>query len=321
MEFDRRSLLFGGSQILLAGAAATAPGLQSVSAQEKPDSAEPTKIPAGMSSRFADVNGIRMHYVAMGSGPVVVLLHGWPETWFAWRGITPRLARKFTVVAADLRGCGLSERTEAGYDKQTIAEDIRALIAHLGPGPAHVVGHDMGGKAAYVLAHLYPQAVSKLVLVDCLLPGTENLDALRGGAWHYGFHVAPEFPEMLTRGRERDYIRAQIRAWSHNKMAISEDAISEFAYHYARPGGMTAGFNYYRALRQDAKLAETLRGRKLMPPVMTITGRHSAGDKLAESLRDQAADLTSVVAEDSGHFVAEEVPDFFCEKLETFLVG
>ncbi|WP_245475734.1 alpha/beta hydrolase [Bradyrhizobium sp. Leo170] len=319
MELDRRSLLFGGSQILLAGAAAT--GLRSVSAQEKLDSAEPTKIPAGMSSRFVDVNGIRMHYVAMGSGPVLVLLHGWPETWFAWRGIMPRLARKFTVVAADLRGSGLSERTDAGYDKQTIAEDIRALIAHLGPAPAHVVGHDMGGKAAYVLAHLYPQAVSRLVLVDCLLPGTENLDALRGGAWHYGFHMASEFPEMLTMGRERDYIRAQIRAWSHNKMAISEDAKSEFAYHYARPGGMTAGFNYYRALRQDARFAEALRGRKLTPPVMTITGRYGVGDKLAESLRGQAADLTSVVAEDSGHFVAEEVPDFFCEKLETFLVG
>jgi pimeloyl-ACP methyl ester carboxylesterase len=162
----------------------------------------------------------------------------------------PRLGKRFTVVAPDLRGTGLSERTRTGYDKRTIAEDVRALILHAGAKQAHVVGHDMGGKAAYVLAHLYPDVVSKLVLVDCLLPGTENMDALRGGAWHYGFHMAPEIPEMLTEGRERDYIRAEIRAWSRRRDAISEAAIAEYAQHYSSPGGMTAGFNYYRALQQ-----------------------------------------------------------------------
>ena len=110
-----------------------------------------------------------------------------------------------------MRGTGLTELTPSGYDKRTIAEDIRALIAHTGASRAHVVGHDMGGKAAYVLAHLYPDCVAKLALIDCLLPGTENMDALRGGAWHYGFHMASEIPELLTRGREEEYIRAQIK--------------------------------------------------------------------------------------------------------------
>jgi pimeloyl-ACP methyl ester carboxylesterase len=94
----------------------------------------------------------------------------------------PRLGKRFTVVAPDLRGTGLSERIRTGYDKRTIAEDVRALILHAGAKHAHVVGHDMGGKVAYELAHLCPDAVSKLVLVDCLLPGTENMDVLRGGA-------------------------------------------------------------------------------------------------------------------------------------------
>jgi pimeloyl-ACP methyl ester carboxylesterase len=177
----------------------------------------------------------------------------------------------------------------------------------------------MGGKAAYVLAHLCPETVSKLVLIDCLLPGTENMDALRGGAWHYGFHMATEIPEMLTEGRERDYIRAQIRAWSRSREAISEAAIAEYAQHYASPGGMTAGFNYYRALREDAPFVATLRNRKLPMPVMAVTGRYSVADKLADALRAEADDLTSVVAENSGHFVAEEVPEFFCERLESFL--
>lgn len=318
MPVDRRSLVLGASQAVLTGVAVAALAPTAALAQERTPA---PALPTGAASRFATVNGMRLHYVLAGSGPLVVLLHGWPQTWFAWHGIIPRLARRFTVVAPDLRGTGLSERTSGGYDKRTVADDVCALIAHLGATGAHVIGHDMGGKAAYVLAHAHPECVSRLVLVDCLVPGTENMDALRGGAWHYGFHMAAEIPELLTAGRERDYIRAQIRAWSYRKDAVSEAAISEFARHYAAPGGMTAGFNYYRALREDARLVATLRGRKLRMPVMAIAGRYGVSDKLAEALRDEAADLTSVIAENSGHFVAEEVPDFFCDKVESFLAG
>jgi pimeloyl-ACP methyl ester carboxylesterase len=212
-------------------------------------------------------------------------------------------------------------RTPTGYDKQTIAADIRALITHVAGGRAHVVGHDMGGKAAYVLAQLHAECVEKLVLVDCLIPGTENMDARQGGAWHYGFHMAPEIPEMLTKGRERDYIAAQIRAWSHKKDAVSETAVSEFASHYASRGGMTAGFAYYRALRDDAALASSFEGRRLDMPVLAIAGRHGVGTKLADVLIKQASNLTAVIAEDSGYFVAEEAPDFFCDQVEQFLAA
>jgi pimeloyl-ACP methyl ester carboxylesterase len=232
-----------------------------------------------------------------------------------------RLSSRFRCVALDLRGLGLSERTPAGYDKQTIAADVAALIDHVADGRAHVVGHDMGGKAAFVLAHLQPRKVEKLVLVDCLVPGTENMDARRGGAWHYGFHMAPEIPETLTRGREREYIAAQIRAWSHRKDAVTEAAISEFARHYASAGGMTAGFAYYRALRDDAARVESFGGRKLEMPVLAIAGRYGVGTKLADALGPRAPNLTAVIAEDSGHFVAEEAPDFFCAQIERFLAA
>ena len=317
MQLDRRSFLGKGCSALLAGAAATLASWT----QRKAHARAQAPLPLSAKSRFARINGIRLHYVGVGSGPLLLLLHGWPETWLAWREVMPRLSQKFRVLAPDLRGVGLSERTEGGYDKRTIAEDLRQLILHAEVPDACVVGHDMGGKASYVLAHLHPDLVSKLVLVDCLVPGTENMDVRRGGAWHYGFHMAPEFPEMLTKGRERAYIRAQIKAWSHRKNAISEDVIAAYAKLYSGRGRMTAGFNYYRALGEDAEFAATLKGRKLAMPVMTIAGRHGVGSKLADAVAPEAERLTSIVVEDSGHFVPEEAPVEFCRHLEAFLAS
>jgi len=268
-------------------------------------------LPNGISSHFVEVNGIRLHYIEIGKGPLVILLHGWPETSYSWRFTMQALAGQYRVVAPDLRGLGLSERTVSGYDKKTIATDIKDLIAALGEKHADIVGHDMGGKAAYVMAHLYPSYVSKLVLVDCLIPGTENTDALHGGAWHYAFHMAPEFPEMLTKGREKEYISAQIKAWSYRKEAISESTIDEYVRHYATKGGMTAGFNYYRALPQDAVLVKTFKNQKLVMPVLAISGAHGVGDKLSKALLNDTVSLQTVIVPDSGHFVAEEDPAAF----------
>jgi pimeloyl-ACP methyl ester carboxylesterase len=317
---ERRELMLGAAHAAIWGATLTATGFPAAAATPILLGADiSARLPKGGSSQFADINGIRTHYVTAGTGPVVVLLHGWPQTWFAWHGTIERLSQSFTVIAPDLRGIGLSEKTPSGYDKRTIAADIQSLIAHAAGGRANVVGHDMGGKAAYMLAHLHPECIERLVMVDCLLPGTEYTDALRGGAWHYGFHMAPQIPEMLTKGREREYIAAQIRSWSHRKDAVTEEAISEFARHYASPGGMTAGFNYYRTLREDAELAASFTNRRLGMPVLAIGGRHSAGTKLADALYQQSSKLTAVIAEDSGHFVAEEVPNFFGDQVELFL--
>ena len=270
-------------------------------------------------SHFAKVNGIRLHYIEMGKGPLVILLHGWPETSLSWRLTMRSLSTKYRVVAPDLRGLGLSERTQSGYDKKTIATDIKALIEHLGETKAAIVGHDMGGKAAYVMAHLYPQSVSRLILVDCTIPGTENSDALHGGSWHYGFHMVPEIPEMLTKGREKEYIRTQIKIWSFNKSAIDEDTIEEYAKHYVKNGGMTAGFNYYRALKEDAALVEIFHNKKLLMPVLTITGQYSVGDKLPKALANEAISLKSIIVANSGHFVPEEAPEIFNLSVLKFL--
>ncbi|WP_244594695.1 alpha/beta fold hydrolase [Methylosinus sporium] len=305
MTIDRRAFLAA------AGAAATQGISERARAARLP--------PAGAESRFLEVDGLRLHFVTLGAGPAVVLLHGWPQTWFAWAATMERLARRFTVIAPDLRGVGLSDRPPSGYDKRRIAEDIAALIDRAAGGRAYVVGHDMGGKAAFMLALLHPEKVARLVLVDCLVPGTENMDARRGGAWHYGFHMAREIPELLTKGRERDYIAAQIRAWSFREDAVSAAAIDEFARHYATPGGMTAGFEYYRALPEDARSVAALADRRLDMPVLAIAGRHGVGERLAEALRPKARALSSIIVEESGHFVADEAPEVFWREAERFL--
>ena len=276
-------------------------------------------LPAKSSSHFVTVNGVRLHYIEAGSGPLVILLHGWPETSYSWRNTISVLSKNYHVVAPDLRGLGQSEHTQSGYDKKTIATDIKVLVEYLGEKQAIIIGHDMGGKAAYVMAHLYPQMVSKLVLVDCFIPGTENADALHGGSWHYGFHMAKDFPEILTKDREKEYITAMIKLISYKKDAISEETIDEYVKHYSTPGGMTAGFNYYRALKEDAALVETFKGEKLTMPVLAITGTHSAGDKLSKALASKTLSLQSIIVEDSGHFVAEESPEEFNSSVMNFL--
>ena len=276
-------------------------------------------LPKGAKSEFTHVNGIRLHYVKMGQGPLLILLHGWPETWYEWNDIIPVLSSKFTVVAPDLRGLGLSEKTQTGYDKQTIANDIAELIKYQGENSAFVVGHDMGGKVAYMLSLLHPELVSKLILVDCMPPGTENMDSAKGGMWHYGFHMAADIPEMLTKNREREYISAQMRNWAHQKDAITPRAIDEYTKHYASPGGMTAGFNYYRALPADAKVVSTYLNRKFTMPILTIAGRYGVSDNLFKAMRLKADNLKGVIAEDSGHFVPEEAPAFLEEQIMKFL--
>lgn len=277
------------------------------------------EAPSGARSETAQINGINMHYVIEGKGPLVIFLHGWPQTSYEWRHITPALADRYTVVAPDLRGLGQTERTKTGYDKKTVSEDVVALIHHLGASKATIIGHDMGGKVAWLLGQTHPEVVEKLVLIDCMPLGTENMDTAKGGMWHYGFHMAKDFPEMLTAGREREYIAAQIAQWSHNKNAIADDDIDEFARHYSSKGGMTAGFNYYRTLLEDRAFVATLPKPQFTMPVLTIGGRHSVGDKLYEIMRSQADDVTGAVSEKSGHFVPEEDPKLVIDQLEKFL--
>lgn len=281
----------------------------------------------GIRSGFGIGNGVRLHYRTTGSGPTaLVLLHGWPQTSFAWRRcMAPLAAAGHTVIAPDMRGFGESDKpsTEsAAYDKRTVARDVLELMWGLGHERFHLVGHNIGGMVAYGLAAAYSEAVERLVLVETLIPGfglEENMDVAQGGSWHYGFHMAPGgMAEMLTQGRERAYIAAWMAPRTHVKAALNDAEIDEYARHYAAPGGMTGGFAHYRALLADGR-TNRADARRLAVPVLAIGTEHGVRDRLARGIEPLFEHREAVLIEGSGHYVAEEQPAAMTAALLRFL--
>jgi pimeloyl-ACP methyl ester carboxylesterase len=282
-----------------------------------------------VSHGMADIEpGLRLHYATAGGGPrTVVLLHGFPQTWWEWRRVIPGLvAAGFRVVAPDYRGAGHSWRPAGGYDKQTMARDIHTLVrAHLGiEDPVSVVGHDIGLMVAWAYARTFPGEVSHLALVDAPLPGTAVFDRLRGDprVWHFAFHGARDVAEMLVSGRERQYLQAFFDARTADPCAIGEADLDRYASAYAAPGAMRAGFELYRAFDQDAAdNREALRrDGRLLVPVLAVGGTTSTtGPLMGEMMREVADDVTDVRIPGSAHWIPEENPRALLDTLLAFL--
>lgn len=269
-----------------------------------------------------DVNGVQLHYVQGGSGTPIVLLHGYPETWYAWRKVMPALIDRYTVIAPDMRGLGESSRPTQGYDKKTVAEDIHQLVEKLGFQQIALVSADMGGPVAYAYAAMYPEEVSHFVLLESGIPGfglERLMDVTHGGSWHFGFFMARNFPEMLTAGREREFLTAfAYQGSTYIKDAIGEADIDEYLRHYASPGGMTAGFEYYRAFPQDAQDNQELGKKKLTMPVLALDAEHGYGGNIA-TMETVATNVQGAVVPNSGHWVAEEQPQYLVNQILEFL--
>lgn len=279
-----------------------------------------------VSHGYADLGDVLLHYVTAGNGPPVVLLHGWPQTWWEWRHIIPALAERYTVIAPDLRGLGDSSRPLKGYDKKTIANDVwRLAHDHLGHDAFFLVGHDWGGPTAYALAAAHPGAVRRLVILDVTIPGCGGDFSQGGRRWHHQFHMTPDLPEALVQGREEIYLNWFYQTFAFRPDAITEADLREYVRTYSRPGALRAGFNFYREMLHDAKEnAEIVKSFKLPMPVLGIGGGVSyphgrgRGEEVGESLRRVATDVRSEVFDDCGHFVPEEAPERLIERLLTF---
>jgi pimeloyl-ACP methyl ester carboxylesterase len=278
---------------------------------------------------MADVEpGLRLHYVTAGEGArTIVLLHGFPQTWWEWHRIMPGLVEAgFRVVAPDYRGAGHSWRTHGGYDKRTMAGDIHRLVRqHLQiEQPVVVVGHDIGLMVAYAYAQAYREEVSGLVVMDAPLPGTAVFDRLRSDprVWHFAFHGVRDLPELLVAGRERPYLQSFFNARVFNAGAITDQDLDVYVSAYSAPGAMRAGFELYRAFDQDvADNRESLtRHGKLTIPVLAVGGATSTSGPVVEAMMHEVAEnVTGLRIAGAAHWIAEENPDACLAGLLQFL--
>ena len=265
------------------------------------------------------VNDVSIHYVTAGAGPPLVLLHGWPQTWYEWRDVIPDLATDYTVVAPDLRGMGDSEVPPSGYDKDTVATDVRELVHHLGFGDDSIalVGHDWGMPTAYAYAAQYRDEVAALCVLEAGLPGI-NEEGKRK-LWHTRFHNVPDLPERLVAGRERLYLSWFYTEGAYDPSAITDDARDEYVRCYSQAGGLRGGFEYYRAYDDDAANNESHAEEPLEMPVLALGGAASFRELPIRDMEAVATDVEGEVLERAGHWIPEERPAYFVERLRGFL--
>ncbi len=283
----------------------------------------PAEFTDTFTSRYIDTGELRLHAVIGGKGPPLLLVHGWPENWYAWRLLMPALASSFEVIAVDQRGIGLSEKPQDGYDTGTLARDMVALMDALGHKRFAVVGHDTGFAISYALAADHPDRVERVVLAE--IPGPPLASAspplfvpapLNNRLWHIPFSRVENVPEQLVQGRERIFFGYEFAIQGGT---LPDEVVEYYVSLVSRQDALRGCLGFYRAL--DATLAqnEARRTRKLTMPVLAIGGEASYGEHVKDAMNHLADDVQSVIISGAGHWVAEEEPDQMLTALTTFL--
>lgn len=266
-------------------------------------------LPASFQGRMIhSPAGAEIFVRSAGSGPVVVLLHGYAENSDSWAPLAADLVKDHTVVVPDLRGIGRSSKPEGGYDKKTQAQDIRAVVTGLGYDRTSVVAHDIGNMVAYAYAASYPDKVEKLVVMDAPIPGIDpwNQILLNPHVWHFNFYGPDE--ERLVAGRERIYLDRIWNDFTADPGKPDEATRNFFTATYAQPGGMRSGFAQFAAFPRDAKDNQIFEQVKLTMPVLAVGGEKSFGSTQAVIMRHVATNVQEAVIAGSGHWLMEERP-------------
>jgi len=273
----------------------------------------------GFVSDTAQVNGTTLHYVRGGTGSAVILLHGFPEDWYAYHRVMPLLAKRFTVVAVDLRGIGGSAATADGYDAANMAEDVHQLAESLHLEHIYVVGHDIGGMVAYAFARRYSETCRGVMLLDAPVPGLGPWDAVKASpiTWHINFQQTPDLPEQLIAGREAIYFRHFL-----DPDTFSDADVARYARAYAAPDHLRAALEIYRAFPANEKF-NAAQQRAISVPLVLAPGENSPFEKLmpsfAEALRDhRCANVKVEVIKNSVHYVADEQPEAVAQLIEQY---
>ena len=268
------------------------------------------------------VNGIRLHWVEQGEGPLVVLLHGFPEFWYSWRHQIPVLAAHCRVVAPDMRGYNTSEKPMKGYDPLTISDDILALVRHLGEERAVIVGHDWGGVIAWVFAIRFPQATERLIILNAPHPG-RFLEAVRRPrqflrSTYVFFFQTPVLSELVLGSNRCWAIGRMIRGSAKNKAAFPREVVERYREAMSQPGALTGALRYYRS----ARLSKLPKDLSVHGPTLLLWGVHdqALGKELTERLERWVPDLR-VQYFDCGHWTQQEAPDEVNRAMLDFLAA
>jgi pimeloyl-ACP methyl ester carboxylesterase len=274
-------------------------------------------------SRYIDTGGLRQHVVTGGDGPPLLLVHGWPETWYAWRLVMPGLARDFTVVAPDQRGCGLSGKPTDGYDTGNLAGDLVALMDALGHQRFAVAGHDTGMWIGYALAADHPDRIDRLAVAEAAMPGVSASPPLFGSMqannqlWHFAFNRLANVNEQLAQGREDVYFGFQFakaaRKLPGYVVRYYVDALA------SDPDALRGSFEAYRALDDTIAQNQRRKERRLTLPVLAIGGSEGIGEGAANTMKLAADDVQSLIIPGSGHYCLEEAPEEVTAALTAFL--
>jgi len=286
-------------------------------------------LPAGFTdtftSRYVDTGELRLHAVTGGDGPPLMLVHGWPQTWYAWRMLMPTLAQDFSVVAVDQRGIGLSDKPQHGYDTATLASDLVALMDALGHSRFALYGTDVGMPIAYALAADHRNRVDRLVVSEAPLPGISPSPPLflppqlNERLWHLAFNQLPEINEQLVTGREDIFFGAEFDASAGTKK-LPRDTVRYYIDTLAAdPDHLRGSFGFYRALPTSIAQNEQRKTRRLTLPVLAIGGAESSGEGVANTMKLTADDVQTLVIPGCGHWVAEQAPSELLVALAAFL--
>jgi pimeloyl-ACP methyl ester carboxylesterase len=329
----RRDVLFASiaaSTISFIPSLATAVSRSLSKTPEGPGSASGAPhLPPGFTdtftSRHIDTGNLRLHAVVGGEGPPLLLVHGWPQTWYQWRLVMPTLARDFTVIAVDQRGVGLSDKPESGYDAGSHANDMVALMGVLGHDRFAMVGFDTGMAIGYALASDHPERIDRLVVGEAVIPGVTPSppllvpEPLNKRLWHIAFNrLGPEVNEALVRGREYIYFGAEYAGSAGTP--LPDHVVKYYVDRLASsPDALRGSFGSYRAL--DASIAQNnqRKTRRLTLPVLAIGAAKSHGEGTVNTMKLVADNVQGVIIPGSGHWVAEEAPEQLLAALTPFL--
>jgi pimeloyl-ACP methyl ester carboxylesterase len=267
---------------------------------------KPAAAPPGFKHQYAQVNGVKIHYVIGGKGEPLLLVHGFGQNWYMWNRLLPELSKHFTVIAPDLRGVGESGKPAGGYDKKTMATDLHELMKKLGYKHIDLAGHDIGLMVAYAYAAQFPADVKKLALMDALLPGVEPVwSQVRAQAWWFGFFGMPNSGEIVA-GKAGLFLTSfwPLVGYVKNPFTLTEK--NEFIRAYSVPGATTGAFKWFAAFSQDATDNVAFMKTKLPMPLLAMGADHSAGSYLAAHSRLVATNVKEVIIKGAGHWLVQE---------------